>query len=107
MAMRAVSTRRTSQTPDSWQLERAPRRHLARHRAGHQVGRPSDRTAKGGRLLVVDVDFMVSDTRMKVIQHITHHEDSDTLRARYMDTMGDEATYDVACSSTVRGRRPD
>ena len=30
---------------------------------------------------------------MKVIQHITHDQDSDTLRARYMDTMGDEATY--------------
>ena len=30
---------------------------------------------------------------MKVIQHITYHQDSETPRARYMDTMGDEATY--------------
>jgi hypothetical protein len=30
---------------------------------------------------------------MTVIQHISHHCESGTLRARCMDTMGDSATY--------------
>jgi hypothetical protein len=46
-----------------------------------------------GRLLVAYVDFSVSGSRMRVIQHIMHHEDHDALIARYMDTMGNEATY--------------
>ncbi len=48
---------------------------------------------KEGCLLVADVDFMVNGTRMKVIQHITYRPDGDALRAQYMDTMGEEATY--------------
>lgn len=47
----------------------------------------------GGRLLVSYVDFSVGGTRMRVIQHITHDDERDTLIARCMDTMGDEATY--------------
>jgi exopolysaccharide biosynthesis protein len=47
----------------------------------------------GGRLLVAYVDFGVGQSRMRVIQHIAYDRDRDTLRARYMDTMGDEATY--------------
>ena len=47
----------------------------------------------GGRLLVAYVDFSVGDSRMRVIQHIAHHQDRGTLLARYMDTMRDEATY--------------
>lgn len=46
-----------------------------------------------GRLLVAYVDFSVSGSRMRVIQHIAHDEDRGALIARYMDTMGDEATY--------------
>lgn len=56
-------------------------------------GQAEYQTHKEGRLLVAYVDFSVGDTRMRVIQHITQHADSDTLQARYMDTMGDEATY--------------
>lgn len=60
--------------------------------ARHQ--RPGEYQSKdGGRLLVAYVDFRVGDSRMRVIQHITHHEERGTLIARYMDTMGDEATY--------------
>jgi hypothetical protein len=28
-----------------------------------------------------------------VIQHVTYDQDSDTLQAHYMDTMGDESIY--------------
>ncbi len=57
------------------------------------TGQAEYHSRNGGRLLVAYVDFSVSGARMRVIQHITHHEDRDTLIARYMDTMGDEATY--------------
>jgi hypothetical protein len=56
-------------------------------------GQAEYQSRNGGRLLVAYVDFSVSGSRMRVIQHITHHEDRGTLIARYMDTMGDEATY--------------
>jgi hypothetical protein len=56
-------------------------------------GQAEYQSKNGGRLLVAYVDFSVGDTRMRVIQHMTHHSDNDTLLARYMDTMGDEATY--------------
>ena len=56
-------------------------------------GQAEYRSQDGGRLLVAYVDFSVGDSRMRVIQHITYHHDRDALRARYMDTMGDEATY--------------
>lgn len=56
-------------------------------------GQAEYHSKNGGHLLVAYVDFSVGDSRMRVIQHITHHQDSDTLLARYMDTMGDEATY--------------
>jgi hypothetical protein len=57
------------------------------------LGRAEYQAKNAGRLLVAYVDFSVGDTRMRVIQHITHHEERGTLLARYMDTMGDEATY--------------
>src|SRR6185437_12407501 len=50
-------------------------------------------TRKDGSLLVADVDFTVGGSKMKVMQHIRHDQDSGSLRARYMDTMGDAATY--------------
>ena len=56
-------------------------------------GQAEYQSKNGGRLLVAYVDFRIGDSRMRVIQHITHHQDRDTLQARYMDTMGDEATY--------------
>jgi hypothetical protein len=56
-------------------------------------GQAEYRSKKGGCLLVAYVDFSVGESRMRVIQHITYHQDDRTLRARYMDTMGDEATY--------------
>jgi hypothetical protein len=51
------------------------------------------RPVNGGSLLVADVDFVVNGNKMKVIQHIAHDPDTDTLRARYMDTAGDASTY--------------
>jgi mannose-6-phosphate isomerase-like protein (cupin superfamily) len=56
-------------------------------------GQAEYRSVKGGLLLVSDVDFVVGGTKMKVLQHIAYDLDTDTLRARYMDTMGDESTY--------------
>lgn len=56
-------------------------------------GRAEYRSLRDGHMLVMNVDFVVNGTEMKVIQHITHDPDSDSLRARYMDTMGDEAIY--------------
>lgn len=56
-------------------------------------GQAEYQSKNGGRLLVAYVDFSVGDLRMRVIQHITHRQDRGTLLARYMDTMGDEATY--------------
>lgn len=56
-------------------------------------GQAEYQSEKGGHLLVAYVDFTVGDSRMRVIQHITHDEERGTLVARYMDTMGDEATY--------------
>jgi hypothetical protein len=56
-------------------------------------GQAEYQSKNGGRLLVAYVDFSVGDSRMRVIQHITYHQDRGTLLARYMDTMGDEATY--------------
>ena len=57
------------------------------------TGQAEYQTKDGGRLLVAFVDFSVGDSKMRVIQHITYHQDRGTLLARYMDTMGDEATY--------------
>lgn len=56
-------------------------------------GQAEYQSKKGGRLLVAYVDFTLGDSRMRVIQHITHHQGRDTLQARYMDTMGDRTTY--------------
>jgi hypothetical protein len=56
-------------------------------------GEAEYKPVKGGLLLVSDVDFVVNGTKMKVMQHIAYDPDTDTLRARYMDTMGDDSTY--------------
>jgi hypothetical protein len=56
-------------------------------------GKAECKSLRGGLLLVMNVDFVVSGTEMKIIQHVTYHRDTDTLHARYMDTMGDESTY--------------
>jgi hypothetical protein len=56
-------------------------------------GRAEYQSRDGGRLLVAYVDFTVGNSRMRVIQHISHDGNRDTLQARYMDTMGNEATY--------------
>ena len=67
------------------------------------TGQAEYQTRKEGLLLVVDVVFIVRGTRMKVIQHIRHDEASDTLRAHYMDTMGDAAIYTWALKGrTIR-----
>ncbi|MEV0799251.1 hypothetical protein AB0I34_16285 [Kribbella sp. NPDC050281] len=52
------------------------------------------KSAREGLLLVVSVDFVVNGTEMRIIQHITYDPDADMLRAHYMDTMGDESTYE-------------
>jgi hypothetical protein len=56
-------------------------------------GKAEYKSLRGGLLLVMNVDFVVNGTEMKVIQHVTYDQDSDTLQAHYMDTMGDESTY--------------
>jgi hypothetical protein len=56
-------------------------------------GQAEYQSKKGGHLLVAYVDFSVGGSRVRVIQHITHHPGCGALLARYMDTMGDEATY--------------
>ena len=56
-------------------------------------GQAEYQSRQAGCLLVAYVDFTVGDSRMRVIQHITYDQERGTLRARYMDTMGDEATY--------------
>jgi hypothetical protein len=56
-------------------------------------GKAEYKSLRGGLLLVMNVDFVVSGTEMRVIQHITYDQDSDTLQAHYMDTMGDESIY--------------
>ena len=56
-------------------------------------GKAEYKSVRGGILLVMNVDFVVNGTEMRVIQHVTYDQDSDTLRAHYMDTMGDESTY--------------
>ena len=56
-------------------------------------GKAEYKSRRGGLLLVMNVDFVVNGTEMKVIQHVTSDQDSDTLQAHYMDTMGDESTY--------------
>lgn len=61
---------------------------------GHEIeGEAEYKSMKGGVLLVMSVDFVVDGNKMKVIQHMAYDQDTDTLRARYMDTMGDDATY--------------
>jgi hypothetical protein len=56
-------------------------------------GKAEYRSVRGGLILVMNVDFVVNGVEMKVIQHVTYDQDTDTLRAHYMDTMGDESTY--------------
>jgi hypothetical protein len=56
-------------------------------------GRGEYQSQNEGRLLVAYVDVCVGGSTMRIIQPVTHHEDRGTLTARYMDTMGDEATY--------------
>ena len=65
------------------------------------AGRAEYQSVKRGCLLVAYVDFEVGDSRMRVIQHITYDQDRGALQARYMDTMGDEATY----TWVLEGRR--
>src|SRR5258708_24259523 len=56
-------------------------------------GHAEYRSAKGGFLLVADVDFVVGGTKIKIIQHIAYDQDTDTLQSHYLDTMGDDSTY--------------
>lgn len=51
------------------------------------------KSVREGLLLVMNVDFVVNGTEMKVIQHVAYDRETDMLRAHYMDTMGDESTY--------------
>lgn len=57
------------------------------------AGQAEYQTRKEGFLLVADVDFTVGDSKIKIIQHISHDHEAGTLRAQYMDTIGDAATY--------------
>ena len=49
-------------------------------------GHAEFRSAKGGFLLVADVDFVAGGTKMKIIQHIAYDEGTDTLQSHHMDT---------------------
>ena len=66
-------------------------------------GEAEYRLARDGLLIVGDVEVAVGDTTMKNLRHISHDPDSDTLRARYMDTGGQKATYTWALHNrTIR-----
>ena len=56
-------------------------------------GKAEYKSMREGLLLVMNVDFVVSGTEMKVIQHVTYNQHTDTLQADYMDTMGNKAIY--------------
>jgi hypothetical protein len=56
-------------------------------------GEAEYQSMKEGFLLVMNVDFVVDGNKMKIIQHMAYDQDSDTLQARYMDTMGNASTY--------------
>ncbi len=51
------------------------------------------RIVRDGLLLVGRVRVLVDGAEMTNIQHISHDQETDTLRAHYLDTMGQEATY--------------
>ncbi len=51
------------------------------------------RAVREGRLLVGRVRVVVNGAELTNLQHISHDHATDTLRARYLDTMGNEATY--------------
>lgn len=51
------------------------------------------KSLRDGLLLVASVKVVVNGAEIMIIQHISHDQAADTLRARYLDTMGDEATY--------------
>jgi hypothetical protein len=57
------------------------------------VGLAEYRSVNGGFLLVGDVDFEVNGTRIKNIQHISYDHDTDSLRARHLDTAGDASVF--------------
>ncbi|HMI04646.1 MAG TPA: lipocalin family protein [Pedobacter sp.] len=56
-------------------------------------GEAEYKSMKGGFLLVMNVDFVVDGKKIKNIQHVAYDQDTDTLRAHYMDTKGDDSTY--------------
>ena len=56
-------------------------------------GEAEYRPVKDDSVLVLHVDFVVAGTKITNIQHIVHDQHSDTLRAHYMDTMGDDSIY--------------
>ena len=84
----------TSNEPDA-RLTELTRRLSGRWRvSGPDIaGLAEYRSVHGGHLLVADVDFVVNGNKMKNIQHIAHDPDTDTLRARYMDTAGDASVF--------------
>ncbi|WP_152364953.1 hypothetical protein [Microlunatus speluncae] len=51
------------------------------------------RSVRDGLLLVGRVSVVVNGAELTNIQHISHDRTTDTLRARYLDTLGNEATY--------------
>ncbi|MFC7622408.1 hypothetical protein [Microlunatus sp. GCM10028923] len=48
---------------------------------------------RDGLLLVGKVTVVVNGAELTNLQHISHDQQTDTLRARYLDTQGNEATY--------------
>ena len=56
-------------------------------------GEAEYKSMKGGFLLVMNVDFVADGSKIKIIQHMAYDQETDTLRARYMDTMGNDSTY--------------
>lgn len=56
-------------------------------------GKAQYKSMRGGLLLVMNVEFVCQRHRNEVIQHVFYDQDTDSLQAHYMDTMGDESTY--------------
>jgi hypothetical protein len=56
-------------------------------------GEAEYKSLRDGRLLVGSVKVVVNGAEMTNIQHISHDQATDALRACYLDTMGNGATY--------------
>lgn len=59
------------------------------------------KSVRDGRLLVGRVTVVVDGTELVNLQHLAHDQETGTLQARYLDSLGNEARYTWA----LDGRR--